>query len=185
MVEKEEPLEAYGSDDEANFIKNMQILREQNGWSQGEFARRMQAEGWTSFHQTTVSRIEKGERPVRLGEARGIAKVLGTITSQMILPDTQFLELRELELSLMEAKEIQKKFRGLVSDLDAQLSIVSYNLREVEEQLLPEDVDPPIKERRGFAIQEAKRVLSRSYNALIDEYMIEAHGANALNGDDD
>ena len=183
MIEKVDPSEAYGADDEANFIRNMQILREQHGWSQGELARRMQAEGWTSFHQTTVSRIEKGERPVRLGEARGIAKVLGTITSQMILPDTQFLELRELELSLMQMKEIQKKFRGLVGALDSQRSIIDYNLREVEEQPLPKDVDPPIIERRDFAMQEAREILSKSYNVLIDEYMVDTHGTSVFEDD--
>jgi transcriptional regulator with XRE-family HTH domain len=183
MTEKGEPSEAYGADDEANFIKNMQILREQRDWSQGELARRMQAEGWTSFHQTTVSRIEKGERPVRLGEARGIAKVLGTITSQMILPDTQFLDLRELELALIQMKEIQKQFRGLVGALDGQRSIVDYHLREVEDMLLPEDVDPPIVERRDIAMREAREILSKSYNALIEEYMVETQGTSVFEDD--
>src|SRR5699024_11834141 len=86
MVEQGESLEARFAQDEANFVENMQKLRQRRGWSQGEFARQMQAAGWKSFHQTTVSRIEQGERPVRLGESRGIAEALGSSVSQMIRP---------------------------------------------------------------------------------------------------
>lgn len=62
--------------DEQRFADNMRQLRESKSWSQGELARRMQEIGWSSFHQTTVSRIEKCERPLRLGEARAIASIL-------------------------------------------------------------------------------------------------------------
>ena len=72
------------STDDANFAANMRFMREQRGWSQGDFARRLTQEGLDGFHQTTVSRIEKMERPVRLGEARGIARVLGTTLEEMV-----------------------------------------------------------------------------------------------------
>lgn len=171
MNDNKETSSDYGSEDEANFIRNMQLLREQNGWSQGEFAKRMQEAGWPSFHQTTVSRIEQGNRPVRLGEARGIAKVLGTITSQMILSQEVFVGLRELELSLIEMANVQKKFFDLVSDIDGQRTIVQFNLNEVLEEGPPEDMDPPILERRDAAISRARNLLAKSYNDLIAEYM--------------
>lgn len=62
----------------------MKRLREESEWSQGEMARRMTELGWKGFHQTTISRIEKGERPVRLGEAQGIAAALNVTVDQMI-----------------------------------------------------------------------------------------------------
>lgn len=185
MNDKDESVSAYGADDEANFIKNMQILREQQGISQGEFARRMQEEGWTSFHQTTVSRIEKGERPVRLGEARGIAKILGTITSQMILSEMQFLHLRELELALMKMEEIHRRFQSLVGDLDAQRSLVDFYLREVLQQTPTEDMDPPIVERREITIQQAQTLLNKSYNELVNEYMESTSGNSPFISDED
>ena len=40
--------------------------------------------GWTNVHPTTISRIEKRERPVKLAEAARIANVLGTDLSRML-----------------------------------------------------------------------------------------------------
>ena len=52
--------------------------RERMGWSQGRIARSMQAEGHPNFHQTTISRIEKGERPVTTDECAALGRVLGS-----------------------------------------------------------------------------------------------------------
>ena len=70
--------------EELRFREAMQNLRNARGWSQGELARRMVAEGWKDFHQATISRIEKGSRPVRLGEARAIARILDVPLSSML-----------------------------------------------------------------------------------------------------
>lgn len=69
--------------DEKRFVENLQAARRRLGWSQGELARRMVAEGWDTYSQMTVSRTEKGERPIRLAEARDLAKVLGTTVDEM------------------------------------------------------------------------------------------------------
>lgn len=45
--------------------------------SQADLVRALKERGWSSVYQNTVSRIEKGERPVRYGEARVIARALG------------------------------------------------------------------------------------------------------------
>ncbi|TFE78222.1 XRE family transcriptional regulator [Micrococcus aloeverae] len=76
--------EPPGAETEARFVAAMKRLREESEWSQGEMARRMTELGWKGFHQTTISRIEKGERPVRLGEAQGIAAALNVTVDQMI-----------------------------------------------------------------------------------------------------
>lgn len=68
---------------EPNFAENVRFYREKMGWSQTEFANRLQRAGLENFHQTTVSRLEKGERPIRLGEARVIAAVLGQPVSDL------------------------------------------------------------------------------------------------------
>lgn len=80
--------------EEAQFVENVQRLREAKGWSQGELARRMADEGWDGFHQTTISRIEKGQRPVRLAEARSLAVVLGSQVGLMTAPppESEILE---------------------------------------------------------------------------------------------
>ena len=80
--------------EELRFRTDMQRRRTKQGLSQGELARRIQNLGLTEFHQTTVSRIEKGTRPVRLGEAQAIAEALGTNAERMIR-DEHVVELGE------------------------------------------------------------------------------------------
>lgn len=72
--------------EESHFVEAMRSAREILGWSQGEFARRLKKAGLRNFHQTTVSRIEQGERPVRLAEAAIIARVLGQDLDSMTAP---------------------------------------------------------------------------------------------------
>jgi transcriptional regulator with XRE-family HTH domain len=52
--------------------------REERGWSMSEFAAMLSAADLRNFHPTTVGRLERGERPVRLTEAQVIAAVLGS-----------------------------------------------------------------------------------------------------------
>lgn len=71
-------------DDEANFARRMAELRAEVGMSQSELARKMADRGFESYSQMTVSRTEKGERPIRLGEARVLAEILGSAVDDMI-----------------------------------------------------------------------------------------------------
>jgi transcriptional regulator with XRE-family HTH domain len=68
--------------------RNVRNMREFLGIDQTELARRLGDAGLRGFHQTTVSRIEKGERPVRLSEAPILAEVLhGRIGDLIDEPD--------------------------------------------------------------------------------------------------
>lgn len=70
-------------DDEANFARRMAELRAEMGLSQSELARKMIDRGFDTYSQMTVSRTEKGERPIRLGEARVLAEILGSRIEDM------------------------------------------------------------------------------------------------------
>lgn len=69
--------------DEENFARRMAELRVQQGMSQSELARQMVDSGFETYSQMTVSRTEKGDRPIRLSEARVLAKILGSSVEQM------------------------------------------------------------------------------------------------------
>lgn len=62
--------------DEA-FGREVQAKREDRCWSKTELAAKLSTAGLKNFHPTTVSRMESGERAVRLSEALTIADVLG------------------------------------------------------------------------------------------------------------
>jgi transcriptional regulator with XRE-family HTH domain len=71
---------------DTHFAANMTRLREAAGISQAEMVHKLREEGWTNVHPTTISRIEKGERPVKLNEAARIAAVLGQDLPRMLAP---------------------------------------------------------------------------------------------------
>lgn len=86
--------------DDLQFRTEMERLRTSNKWTQGQLAERLRDNGLPDFLQTTVSKIEKGTRSVRLGEARIIANTFGTtvqmmtVASDQLRPAQQVLEAR-------------------------------------------------------------------------------------------
>lgn len=76
---------------EARAIEMIRALRESNNWSQSELARRMAEAGWPNYTQMTVSRTEKGERPLRLDEVATLAKVFQVTMSDLWADDDEHM----------------------------------------------------------------------------------------------
>ncbi|MCV7224539.1 helix-turn-helix domain-containing protein [Mycolicibacterium komossense] len=59
---------------EKRFGETVRNWRNERGWPQEEVARRL---GWQGFdlHQTTIAKIERGARPLRIAEAAALAEV--------------------------------------------------------------------------------------------------------------
>lgn len=70
-------------DEDELFARNLRHQREERGWSQAEMVRRLREVGVRQFHPTTLSRIENGDRSVRLAEASLIARVFGLPLAEM------------------------------------------------------------------------------------------------------
>lgn len=175
--------EPRGAREEANFVANMRRLREEQGWSQGEMAKRMQDAGWSEFHQTTISRIEKGSRPVRLGEARGIAGVFGALVGQMILDSEVAEKLRNLELDLMKLRDIGWSVGSSAVEYLVQKSVVEYALDQ--QPSVPDSADESMKVRHTAVMETARQELTKKYTDYIDAAM-EAHYSDStfINGED-
>jgi transcriptional regulator with XRE-family HTH domain len=86
---------------DANFAKNMVLLREQAEMSQADLVSALREHGWTNVHPTTISRIEKSERPVKLSEASHIAHVLRSSLPKMLVPVREFEIERQLEYDML------------------------------------------------------------------------------------
>lgn len=63
---------------DANIGRNLRTLREARGLSQAELARLVTEMGVLGFHQTTIARIESGQRAMRAAEGVAIARVMET-----------------------------------------------------------------------------------------------------------
>lgn len=162
-----------GAQEEARFVESMKRIREELGWSQGELARRMSDAGWSAFHQTTISRIEKGERPVRLGEARGIASALGALVGQMILPTETSKALRDLELACGSIRKSASSIQNAVEDYMGEQSILEFNLRQVREAKAATGADEWVATRQSTFEAVAQRWIDTSYIDVINEYFEE------------
>lgn len=175
-----------GAEDEERFVASMKRLREENGWSQGEMARRMTDAGWPGFHQTTISRLEKGERPVRLGEARGIAQVLGTLVGQMILPTEEARSLRNLELEWQELKSATKNLEVSIHHFEVARQALQYELSQWDDSLLDdENIDEGIRERAKRFVNMSRRDVKASVVDVLNEYMEYTNDRVVWGGDGD
>lgn len=66
------------------FASQVRSRREFRGLSQTDLAVKLRDGYGLKFHQATVDRVEKGQRPCRLDEVYAIAEVLGTTVDDML-----------------------------------------------------------------------------------------------------
>ncbi|WP_295824167.1 helix-turn-helix domain-containing protein [uncultured Microbacterium sp.] len=59
---------------ERRMADKFRILREERGWSQSELSERL-AEWGFDLHQTSIAKLEKGKRPMRVAEMHALAHV--------------------------------------------------------------------------------------------------------------
>ena len=71
-----------------NFARSLRGAREDRGMSQERIAKEMNTRGF-KFHQSTVNKIETGERKVNVEEAFELAKVVGIPLTLLFEPDDQ------------------------------------------------------------------------------------------------
>lgn len=142
--------------DEERFRQNMKEGRESRGWSQGELSKRLIEAGWPIFHQTTISRIESGDRPVKLGEARAIAAILGRTLSDMVVPAVEALRLHYLEREMKSLRESREEIDRAVSRLEVHQAQLRHTIEMIDEQTESGWEDPTLKAKtlRGREIAQ-------------------------------
>lgn len=181
MVSNEE-INGRGSDDEARFVASMKRLREQRGWSQGELARRMAESGWDGFHQTTISRIEKGERPVRLGEAKGIATLLEVPVARMLIPSEEANLLQNLSDALVQGLEAGFRLGDAIDNFLASKDWIAHCLREANDAGIAASTDESIQEQWSDLKTRAEHTLSFSLEDSITRHLSANRGGGIADG---
>jgi transcriptional regulator with XRE-family HTH domain len=122
-----------------NIGRNLRAARERAGISQLELARMVGDLGVEGFHQTTIVRIENGNRPLRAAEAIAICRVLD-VTLEYLAESAATASLRSFIRSLDESAD---SFQAAVRNLVYQRWNVAYEL----DNRIPYDAE-------GFAAQE-------------------------------
>lgn len=156
------------------FRENMRATREQEGISQGELSKRLTDAGWTVFHQTTVARIESGNRPVKLDEAAAIAQALNSTLPILITSPKAvgilYAVTEDTALLLESHDEAVERLRYLAAVRQSlKLSMSQLERRQEAGDFKPGDSDAATfrlnMARRAI---EAKTMVSAVHTALSD-----------------
>ena len=97
-------------------------LREQRGWSQADLSDRLANYGW-QLHQTNISKLEAGRRPMRVAEAAALAAVFGLpIVALWYLPlEGEPLTLADMRDHLRDIHDtiatVEETLKGLVTTI--------------------------------------------------------------------
>ncbi len=92
------------SSPEGIFGDSVRLYRKEMGWSQADLAKAMRERGF-DWLQTTVSKTEAAERPIRLNEAVAVASLFGVGVTAMLndRPDLEERRLRTQHIKNMTA----------------------------------------------------------------------------------
>jgi FtsZ-interacting cell division protein YlmF/transcriptional regulator with XRE-family HTH domain len=135
---------------EQRFAENLRLTRESNGVSQVRLAQEMSDRGWP-WRQQTVTRIENGQRTIRLGEARAVAEILGVSLDRLTEPTE---EIQELELLGEWIRQVKAAWRQ-IADGTVQLLKARRPLR------MHMDVAGPEPSPRMAGTMQLARAVSR------------------------
>lgn len=75
------------SDTNERFAQWLREARTASGLSQKKIADALRAQGYTAFLQTTIAKIERSARPVRLDEAVAITALFGATVDSALRPE--------------------------------------------------------------------------------------------------
>lgn len=145
-------------------------LRTERGWSQAQLGQKLSPYGF-DLTQTTVAKLELGQRPLRLNEVAAIAHLFGVTVPDLLgqaasaplvdpmraLDDPDFADLVRERLQLQaQIGELTKEYDGIQMDADVlahKLHALHARLEERRQRLA--QLDSAIAERRLDLLAEA------------------------------
>jgi transcriptional regulator with XRE-family HTH domain len=103
---------------ETSFGEKVRQWRHKRNWSQEDLAERLRQHGF-DMHQTTVAKIERGTRPLRVAEAAAIATIFRVPPLAVFLgppPEKIPWSLDKMHEALRQAEENLATFEELMTD---------------------------------------------------------------------
>jgi transcriptional regulator with XRE-family HTH domain len=116
---------------ERRFAENLRDWRERRGVSQVKLAQEMAARGWP-WRQQTVTRVESGQRMVRLGEALAVAEILGTSVNMLTASSRETTAIDILAKATSRATEAYKQITEWTQTLLHQQGQLELSVAEAE-----------------------------------------------------
>ena len=170
----------FSAEVDANIARNLKATREHQGLSQAELAKRVTAIGVPGMHQTTIARIEGGQRSLRAAEAIAISRALET-SLEWLSESRASAQLRTTKDYLNENTtklyallgEIVHSRRVAAGRLDATYPYQESGEADID-TILSSGVDPDL-----YFLVEDRLVSSAPHEVLSHVYSGEIVGRNA------
>lgn len=149
------------------FGARVRELREAKGMSQADLAEAMTQRG-VRWHQTTVAKSEKGQRPIRLDEAALLAELLFTSLPVMLAPVADDVSLAGGNLTVAQAahrlRQLEVRFGVVLTERDHLAATLDYAKRELQR------AETELETLTGDLLDARKE---------LDEALVEAAGGEA------
>lgn len=145
--------------------ENIVRLRKARGWSQTEVAQRMSDRGFEGFGQMTVSRTEKGERPLRVSELEGYAEVFGESVASLWGTDRERARMRadrELTEAVDDLWTAARRYIDAQKELATVLDEEINDLDEFEAYVRLGEVATPPQEIVDQAVEDVRTGTARA-----------------------
>lgn len=169
---RRESVTGPGMEEEAEFVRAMKRLRDERGWTQADLAKKMTEMGWSGIYQTTISRIESGDRPVRIGEARGIAKTFGVTVGLMLAKPESSKPVEALKNSVLRLDDLTLRLREDIEDHYVfSRMILPKEMDDVRESGYSDWADVDMKASIELFLRRAQRHVDTSIGDLVDDVM--------------
>lgn len=126
-----------------------------------EFAGKLRDAGLSNFHPTTVSRVERGERPAKLGEASVIAQVLGASLDDLVEVPMEPWEILADQLEEYgERAETYARWTAHWGMATEEFTAESLRVADELEQMVKENAVPENKVARSLELISKYRELA-------------------------
>ena len=123
--------------------RRLKGLREAQGLTQADVVRRMKAGGLTYMNASTLSRIESGQRPLRLSEADVLSAIYAFPLSMLTLREPSFERANMTKRHLSEARGKIGELRRIASEIieyQVQMPGLAQGLDLIYERSTDEDL---------------------------------------------
>jgi len=101
---------------EAEFAQQLRAMRSDRGWSQADLAQHMTTHYGMRWHQTTIAKIEVGQRPIGLNEAAALMEVFDLTGAHLIMPSAR----RRVDVA--ELQDRKERLRADAAAIEGELS---------------------------------------------------------------
>lgn len=159
----------------------MRRLREAKGWTQDRLARALTNLG-TPATQSTVTRIEKGTRPLRLNEAEALARALGVAIEGLwrapVLVPVEVAELKRhvdllRELAAQAVKIAEERDEAWAQSHDWEAQAIRHQARLSQHLSAIEDLRKPLQQLAESGALQDNPDFERVYPRLFADFEAE------------